>query len=368
MAMEQKITLTIAKADVGGLVGHTSSHPNVLDTARERLFNAKEKGVIADFHVLRCGDDLDLVLTHGSGRNDIRIHELLWNIFLACAEVAKELKLHRPGEDLLKDAFTGNLGDMGPNIAEMEFFERQSEPVIIFFSNKTGPGTWNLPAYKIFADPFSSTGLIMSTEMMKGFTFNVLDIKEGKEVALSTPAEIYELLALIGNTGRYAVQSVYRNYDQEIAAVISARKLELLNGKRLGKSCALMAVRCQSGLPSSGEALEPFTSPHLVSGWMWGAHSGPLVPVPFYEANAVRFDGPPRVIAAGFQIADGRLIGPHDMFDDPAFDRSRKVANLVCDYMRRHGPFQPHKLPSEEMEYSSMPFVLDKLRDRFKKA
>jgi len=33
--------------------------------------------------------------------------------------------------------------------------------------------------------------------------------------------------------------------------------------------------------------------------------------------------------------------------------------------MRRHGPFEPHRLPSEEMEYTTLPKVLKKLEGRF---
>jgi fructose 1,6-bisphosphatase len=47
-------------ADVGGLVGHVSSHPEVVDNARtpER---GQDKGPSPDYHVLRCGDDLELL-------------------------------------------------------------------------------------------------------------------------------------------------------------------------------------------------------------------------------------------------------------------------------------------------------------------
>jgi fructose 1,6-bisphosphate aldolase/phosphatase len=34
--------------------------------------------------------------------------------------------------------------------------------------------------------------------------------------------------------------------------------------------------------------------------------------------------------------------------------------------MRRHGPFEPHRLPLEEMEYTTMPQVMEKLNGRFK--
>jgi fructose 1,6-bisphosphate aldolase/phosphatase len=33
--------------------------------------------------------------------------------------------------------------------------------------------------------------------------------------------------------------------------------------------------------------------------------------------------------------------------------------------MRAHGPFEPHRLPMEEMEYTTLPHVMDCLRDRF---
>ncbi|MEA3459221.1 MAG: fructose 1,6-bisphosphatase, partial [Chloroflexota bacterium] len=78
-----------------------------------------------------------------------------------------------------------------------------------------------------------------------------------------------------------------------------------------------------------------------------------------------RFDGPPRVVALGFQLANGRLIGPRDMFDDPSFNEARRLCNVIADYLRRHGPFEPHRLPLEEMEYTTMPQLMKKLKGRF---
>ncbi|RLF36559.1 MAG: fructose 1,6-bisphosphatase, partial [Thermoplasmata archaeon] len=78
-----------------------------------------------------------------------------------------------------------------------------------------------------------------------------------------------------------------------------------------------------------------------------------------------RFDGPPRVVALGFQLAEGRLIGPVDLFADPGFDRARQIALEIADYIRSHGPFEPHRLPLEEMEYTTLPEILEKLKERF---
>jgi fructose 1,6-bisphosphate aldolase/phosphatase len=52
------------------------------------------------------------------------------------------------------------------------------------------------------------------------------------------------------------------------------------------------------------------------------------------------------------------------MFDDPSYDRSRVLASEIAEYMRRHGPFEPHRLPADEMEYTTLPGVLEKLKDR----
>ena len=103
----------------------------------------------------------------------------------------------------------------------------------------------------------------------------------------------------------------------------------------------------------------------MVSGWMRGSHNGPLMPVSEEYANPVRFDGPPRVIGLGFQVADAKLIGPVDIFDDPAYDETRQLASRAASYIRRHGPFEPHRLPSEDMEYTSLPGVMEKLEPRF---
>lgn len=64
------------------------------------------------------------------------------------------------------------------------------------------------------------------------------------------------------------------------------------------------------------------------------------------------------MIAAGFQLSHGKLVGPRDLFDDPSFDETRREANKVTTYMRRHGPFQPHRLGLEDMEYTTLPQVM----------
>ncbi len=362
-----KLTLRVIKADIGGYVGHSSSHPEVLDKAEKCIAAAKKSGLLIDYHVTRCGDDLQLIMTHQRGEEDEKIHKLSWDTFISCTNVAKKLKLHGAGQDLLTDAFSGNVKGMGPGVAEMEIEEREAETILIFMADKTASGAWNLPLYKMFADPFNTIGLVIAGNMHNGFTFEVHDVKEGKKVTFNAPEEIYDLLVFLGAPSRYAVKAVYHRDSGDIASVSSTQKLSLMAGRYVGKDDPVCIVRSQGCFPAVGEILEPFASPNIVEGWMRGSHHGPLMPVAVRQSNPTRFDGPPRVIAAGFQLAEGTLVGPTDLFDDPAFDNARKQANDIADILRRLGPFEPHRLPLDEMEYTTLPQVLKKLKGRFEK-
>ena len=360
--MAEKLTLSVIKADVGSLVGHSCIHPDLEDTARTELAKAKKSKMLIDFWVGHCGDDLELVMTHTMGEDNEKIHKLAWNTFEAATEVAKKLKLYGAGQDLLADAFSGNIKGMGPGVAEMSFVERGSEPILIFMADKTSPGAWNFPLYKIFADPFNTAGLVIDSKIHEGFKFEILDVYENKTITLAAPAEIYDLLLFLGAINRYMVNKVYRNIDNEIAASASTQKLSLIAGEYVGKDDPVLICRSQSGFPAVGEVLEGFAFPHIAAGWMRGSHQGPVMPVSFADATPTRFDGPTRIICAGFQLNNGALVGPRDMFADISFDPTRAQANEIAEYMRRHGPFEPHRLPLEEMEYTTMPQVMKKLR------
>ncbi|HDO19163.1 MAG TPA: fructose 1,6-bisphosphatase, partial [Thermoplasmatales archaeon] len=345
-----KVTFSIIKADVGGWPGHATVHPDLMKTAEKNLEQAKKKGLLIDYHVTHCGDDLELIMTHTKGEDNEKIHELAWDTFKAATEKAKELKLYGAGQDLLSDAFSGNVKGMGPGVAEMEFTERKAEPVVAFMMDKTEPGAFNMPIFRIFADPFNTAGLVIDPSMHAGFVFEVWDIQEHKKITMKIPEEMYDILALIGAKSRFVIKRVYPKEggklpDDEPVAAVSTEKLYQIAGKYVGKDDPVAVVRAQSGLPALGEVLNPFAFPHLVSGWMRGSHNGPIMPVGVEHAVCTRFDGPPRVVALGFQLSKGRLVGPVDLFADPGFDRARQIALEIADYMRMHGPFEPHRLP-----------------------
>jgi len=361
-----KETLSLIKADVGSYCGHNRVHPDFFKIANSALGKAKKKKLIMDYYVFNCGDDLQLLMTHEKPVDDPKIHGLAWDVFKECTKRAKELKLYGAGQDMLKDTFSGNVKGMGPGVAEMNFEERQSEPVVVLAADKTDPGAWNIPLYKSFADPFTDPGLVIAPDMNKGFTFEVQDVIESKAIKFKCPDEIYDMLAFIGTPGRYVIKAVYRNTDGLIAAATSTTRLSLIAGKYVGKDDPVCLVRAQYGLPDVGEIVEPYAFPYLVEGWNRGSHTGPLMPVGLEDAQPTRFDGPPRVVGLGFIISRGKFIGPVDLFKDVSFDRARQIANKVADYMRMHGPFQPHRLPEVDMEYTSMPQIRAKVKNRWK--
>jgi len=358
-------TLSIIKADTGGWVGHSAVHPDQFARAKELLAEAIGDRLLLDGLVTGCGDDLALVLNHTHGQESDLVHGFAWQVFLATTRVAEQLGLYGAGQDLLSDAYSGNLRGMGPGYAELDYEERPSEPVVCFFADKTEPGAWNLPLYKIFADPFNTAGLVIDTKMHTGFDFEVFDLFENKRMTFSCPEEIYNLLMFIGAPARYVVHEVRSRSMGIGAAATSTQRLSLIAGKYVGKDDPVLIVRCQSGLPAVGEVLEPFAFAHSVAGCMRGSHHAPLMPVAVDDAHPSRFDGPPRVVALGLQIHEGRLGRPRDLFADPAFDRARQQANEVMDYLRRHGPFEPHRLPLDDLEYTTMAHLEKQLADRW---
>ncbi len=360
-----KTTISLIKADIGSIGGHTKPHEKLLEACKNRL--EKEKGkTLIDYYVTHCGDDIELIMTHTKGVDSKDVHTIAWDAFKEGTKIAKDLGLYGAGQDLLSDAFSGNVRGMGPGIAEMEIEERPAEVFVALMADKTDSSAFNLPLYEMFANPFNTAGLVLDPKIHDGFKFEVQDVKGHKSIILNTPEESYDLLALIGLTDIYAVKRVYRK-SGEIAAVASTEKLSFIAGKYVGKDDPGMLVRAQSGYPATGEVLDPFARPFYIAGWMRGSHRGPLMPVGEKDAIPTRFDGPPRIIALAFSMKNGILAGHVDAFADVGFNKAREQANEMADIMRRHGPFQPHLLPPEELEYATISEVLKKLEPRMKK-
>lgn len=86
-------------------------------------------------------DDIAILITHTHGVGDGRVHRLAWDAFLEGTAVAKAEGLSGAGQDLLKDAFFGNVRGMGPAVAELEFEGRPGEP----WPAASGSWAWTWP-------------------------------------------------------------------------------------------------------------------------------------------------------------------------------------------------------------------------------
>lgn len=374
----EKVTVSVIKADVGSVVGHSRPHPSMMEAAKEILTDAQKQGVIEDFYVTRVGDDINLFMTHYKGENNKDVHGAAWECFQKAAKLAKSMKLYAAGQDILTDAFSGNVKGAGPGSAEMSFEERGSEPLMFFIADKTEPSAYSMPLSRIFLDPFTTTGLVVDARAKKGFDIEIQDVMDNKKVVMSAPEETWSILSLLGDTSRYAIKRINSRAGIGPAAVVSTDKLNLTAGKYIGKDDPVCICRAQSGLPSVGEYLQPFmNNTMMVAGWMRGSHYGAFYPCSPEESDPVYFDGPPRICCLGFQLNDGKLQGlepmgtkggdhiPVDFFKGNTWDLARMNAIKASRFMRSQGPFMPSILGPEEMEYTSRPEVLRELTSRF---
>lgn len=178
-----KTTVSVIKADIGSVSGHCVAHPELMDICDEVLNEALESNILSDYYISRCGDDIDLIMTHHNGEENEEVHKTAYDAFMKATERARELKLYGAGQDLLSDTFSGNIKGMGPGVAEMEFKERPSDPVLVFCCDKTEPGAFNLPVFRMFADPFNTAGLVIDPSLHDGFKFEVFDVIEHKKLS-----------------------------------------------------------------------------------------------------------------------------------------------------------------------------------------
>jgi fructose 1,6-bisphosphate aldolase/phosphatase len=362
-----KTTLSIIKADIGSIGGHIKPSRRLIDRVREFADN-NGRGFIEDMYVSYTGDDIALLLTHQKGVENEDVHKLAWDAFLEGTKIAKEQGLYGAGQDLLKDAFSGNVKGMGPAVAEMEFEERPNEPFLFFAADKTDPGAYNLPLFLAFADPMFCPGLMLSPKMGKGFTFNIMDVSytEGDRIiALNAPEDLYDISSLLRDNERFVIESIHSRETGEIAASVSTSRLHNIAGKYTGKDDPVSLVRVQGNFPATGEVLSPYSIGHYVAGFMRGSHIGPFMPVKI-NSPVSYFDGPPIVSCHAFCVHKCKLTEPADAFDHPVWDYVRDKVSRKAVELREQGFSGAAMLPYSELEYGGIVDRLKKLEKKFK--
>jgi fructose 1,6-bisphosphate aldolase/phosphatase len=362
-----RVTLSVIKADIGSIGGHICPSDRLL-AAVARHVEEKGKELLLDHYVSFTGDDIAILMSHTRGPGNEAIHRLAWDAFVAGTAVARAQGLYGAGQDLLKDAFSGNVHGMGPAVAEMEFDERPNEPFVFFAADKTDPGAYNLPLYLAFADPMNTPGLMLAPSMAKGFRFTIMDVNHtggDRVIELNAPEELYEIAALLRDTERYVVEKITSRASGDVAAAASTSRLHNIAGKYTGKDDPVLLVRVQLAFPATGEVLAPYAIGAFVAGGMRGSHNMPLMPVPL-RSGVSYFDGPPVVSCAAFAMHEGRFTEPVDAFAHPFWSHVRDRVAAKALEMRRQGFFGAAMLPMGELEYTGIMQKLDALDARFR--
>ena len=358
-----RITVSAIKADIGAIGGHTRPSDELLDVVKN-FIEKKGTELIIDHYIGYSGDDIHIIMTHKFGTDNEKIHKLAWDAFSEGTKTAKNQGLYGAGQDLLKDSFSGNVRGMGPGVAEIEMEERPSEVFCIFAADKTEPGAFNFPFWRMFIDAGSNTGLLINEKLAAGVTFKIMDVMTGNIADLKMWEDKPELEAALMFPGRYVVHSVYSSEGDQILSA-STDRLHNIAGTYVGKDDPIAIVRTQKDFPATEEVGSAFNNPHYVSGNTRGSHHLPLMPVKLNSSASLNYSIP-IVECLVFSMHEGRLTGPLDGFGTVDWDLQRTWASERAMIMRNQGFIHPATLVPDELEYNKgYEARMDKLNQKF---
>src|SRR3989338_1385642 len=371
-----KITLSVIKADVGSIGGHTKPSDKMMDLVKSQIAAAVEQKIIIDGLATYTGDDIAITMSHRRGINAPEIHQFAWNCFLSATSEAQKTGLYGAGQDLQVTAPAGTVKGAGPAVAELEFERdnqnknRPAEAFLVFTADKCGPGSYNYPFYSVFCDPMHDGGLLLNPKMRKGFVFTIVDMdcKEGDRfIKLEAPERSWDIAALLQNPDRFAIESIHSRYAPEEQIVsVSATRLHNIAGKYTGKDDPVAIVRTQGIFPAPEETVEPFMLGHFVTGGARGSHVMPLMPVAINTPVAGPYCLPLIALTAFSMDADGMFSQEYiDMFGNVAWDATRFKIQQKAEEWRRQGFVGPTMASHAELSYTGIVDALAALEKEF---
>jgi fructose 1,6-bisphosphate aldolase/phosphatase len=361
------VTLSVIKADVGSIGGHTRPSERMLETVRARLRDAMGRGLVLDGVITYTGDDIAIIMSHTRGAGAVDIHRFAWDAFLAATAEARAAGLYGAGQDLLVDAPSGNIRGAGPAVAEIECVrdpanrDRPAEPFLVFAGDKCGPGAYNYPLYSVFCDPMHNGALLLSPKIRKGFTFTIIDMDHkgdggDRVIALDVPERVWDVACLLQNPDRFAVEAIHSRCkpDEQVVSV-SATRLHNIAGKYTGKDDPVAIVRTQGIFPAPEEVIEPYLLGHFVAGDCRGSHVMPIMPVAIDTAVTGAYCLPIVSCLAFSMDAAGRFTTEFvDMFGNVAWDATRLKVQQKADEWRRQGFIGPTMASHAELAYTGI--------------
>ena len=70
-----RITLSVIKADVGSIGGHTQPSERMMESVREDVAGAINRSLIIDGYVSHTGDDIAIIMSHTRGEKSSGWHK-----------------------------------------------------------------------------------------------------------------------------------------------------------------------------------------------------------------------------------------------------------------------------------------------------
>src|SRR6266852_1132705 len=354
------------KCDVGGVGGHVVAADEVKSIiAKFVLDNNGYRGepIFTSLIVTHTGDDVAVTGIMAETVSMSVVDELMWDALQEGAGKAAELGLYGPGQDLVADAFTGNLRGAGPATVALPFPVRKdnaSQTVLVSFADKTEPMAFNHYGTGAYMLPRFNTGLVIAASKMKrGYLFEIVDLDtkaqaveagahprdqraldakmeevakglQEKVITLGAPEDLYDIEGLT-RSSRFVIARVWTRGDKgekdQLGYICSAERLHNIKTKKGfsygGKDDPVLLAFAQGDWPAPGEITSPWSGPILSA------------------------------ITLSCNIHTGRIGAISDQFalGTPWDEVRRTASKLAIQFRHAHGIKQPATLHEDELEY-----------------
>jgi fructose 1,6-bisphosphate aldolase/phosphatase len=384
------------KADVGGVGGHVVAADEVKSVvAKYVLENNVFQGapIFTSLIVTHTGDDIAItgIMTESVDMSVVDL--LMWDALHEGARKAAELGLYGPGQDLVADAFTGNLRGTGPATVALPLPVRKDNPsqtVLVSFADKTEPMAFNYYATGAYLLPRFNTGLVIASSRMKrGYLLEIVDLDtkaqaveagahprdqraldgkmeelakglQEKVILLRAPEDLYDIEGLC-RSSRYVVARIWTRGERDepglLGYVCSAERLHNIKTKKGftygGKDDPVLLAFAQGDWPAPGEITSPWAAAPMVAGDCRGSHNLHILPVPVNSQTSY-WSGPIlSAITLSCNIHTGRIGAISDQFalGTPWDEVRRRASELAIQFRMAHGIKQPATLHEDELEY-----------------
>lgn len=385
------------KADVGGVGGHVVAADEVKSIVAKFVLDNNSYGgrpIYSSLVVTHTGDDVAVTGIIDEHVDQSVVDELMWDALQEGARKAAELGLYGPGQDLVADAFTGNLRGAGPATVTLPMPVRKdgnaSQTVLLSFCDKTEPMAFNYYATGAYLLPRFNTGLVIaSSKMKRGYIFEIVDLDtkaqaieagahprdqkaldgkmeelakglQEKVIRLRAPEDLFDIEGLC-RSSRFVVARIWSRNEKgeadQLGYVCSAERLHNIKTKKGftygGKDDPVLVAFAQGDWPAPGEITSPWAATPMVAGDCRGSHHLHILPMPINSQTSY-WSGP--IISAvtlSCNIHTGRIGAISDQFalGTPWDEVRRRASELAIQFRIAHGIRQPATLHEDELEY-----------------